>query len=88
MYVRVGNLIAHNELVLGRTPSELAGADYERAAAGKGAFPALDRVFQQLRRAEVPVSHVQIPESLLFEAVAAWTDPRVRNLLVFSQHRN
>ena len=87
LHVGVGDLVAHHELVLGRTPGELAGADHERTAAGEGPFPALDRMLQQLRGAQVPVRDVEIAESLLFETVAAGPDPRVRDLLVFGQHR-
>ena len=88
MHVRVGDLIAHHELIFGRTSGELAGADDKRTTAGEGPFPALDRVFQQLRGAQIPIRHVEISESLRFEAVATWTYPRIRNLLVFSQHCN
>ena len=88
IHVGFGGLVAHDELVFGRTPGELTGADYERAAAGEVAFPALDGVLQQLGGTQVPVRHVEIPEALLFETVTARPDPRVGNLLVFGQHRN
>ena len=86
LHVGVGGFVAHDEFVLGRTPGELAGADYERAAAGEIAFAALDGVLQQLRRTEVPVRNIEVAEALLLETVTARPDPRVRDLLVFSEH--
>ena len=86
LHVGVGGLVAYDEFVLGRTPRELAGADDKRAAAGEISFPALDGMFQQLRRTEVPVRDIEVAEPLLLEAVTAGPDPRVRDLPVFSEH--
>ena len=44
------------------------------------AFAALDGVLQQLRRAQIPVRHIEVAEALLFETVTAGPDPRIRDL--------
>ena len=41
----VRDLVAHHELVFGRTSGELAGANNQPSAVGESAFPSLDRVF-------------------------------------------
>src|ERR1022692_1713957 len=73
----VGSLVAYDELVLGRAAGKLSGAHHVGATRGEQAFVAPDRVLQQLRRAEIPVSDIDVANPVFGQAVTAGPDSRV-----------
>ena len=73
-----GNLIPHHEFIFGRPSRELAGANHKRAPAGETPLAPLYGMLQQLDRPQIPISHVDVPDSERFQAVAAGVNFMIR----------
>ena len=67
-----GQRVADDELVLRRPAGELAGLHRQRASTRKLAFLVADRVFDQFRRAKIPIRGAEIPDSVLAKSKFVW----------------
>ena len=67
LYVLFGQLVAHQELVLGRTPGVLPGTHHQCAIGGEVALPPLHGMLDQRRGSQIPVGSVDIANAVGFQ---------------------
>src|SRR6185369_13549928 len=86
LYGGVRDFVPPHELVFRRAPGELSGTDDKPSAAGETALPALNCVFQQLRRPQIPMGDIDVMNSMMFQPVPAGANSGVSDRLVVVEH--